>query len=229
MLVIFDIDGTLCRTSQLDDDCWRLAASEALGLEAMSTDWNDYPHSTDESIACALHERARGQKASREDIDVLRDRFVAILHEAHESAPERMKSTPGACEFIERLRSEGHGVAIATGGWTASARLKLECCGIEHKSIPSAFACDAHPRAEIIEIARKRAHEQGIHDADDPAVVYIGDGLWDLTAARHLGIGFVGLATGQREVLLRESGANDVFGDFLDQEAFLEALRVSMT
>jgi hypothetical protein len=39
----------------------------------------------------------------------------------------------------------------------------------------------------------------------------------------------VGLATGQREVLLRESGANDVFGDFLDQEAFLEALRVSMT
>ena len=149
-------------------------------------------------------------------------------HQAR-AEPTRPQATPGASDFIARLLSEGHGVAIATGGWTASARLKLECCGIEHKSIPSAFACDAHPRAEIIEIARKRAHEQGIHDADDPAVVYIGDGLWDLTAARHLGIGFVGLATGQREVLLRESGANDVFGDFLDQEAFLEALRVSMT
>ena len=71
MLVIFDIDGTLCRTSQLDDDCWRLAALEVLGIASMSTDWNEYPHSTDESIASTLHERAHGVEAGRQDIDVL--------------------------------------------------------------------------------------------------------------------------------------------------------------
>jgi phosphoglycolate phosphatase-like HAD superfamily hydrolase len=190
----------------------------------MSTDWNDYPHSTDESIAGALHESARGYEASRAEIDFLRDRFVEIIREAHEASPEVMRSTPGASEFITRLISEGHGVAIATGGWTPSARFKLECCGIKHDSIPSAFACDAHPRAAIIEIARTRAIQMGDHREQDPAVVYVGDGLWDLTAARQLGIGFVGLATGQREVLLREAGANFVFPDFLDQSAFLEAL-----
>ena len=173
MLVIFDIDGTLCRTSQLDDDCWRLAAAEVLDIESMSTDWNDYPHSTDESIASTLHQRARGTVAGRKDVDLLRDRFVSILQDAHDAEPDSMKQTPGASDFIARLLSEGHGVAIATGGWTPSARFKLECCGIEHESIPSAFACDAHPRAEIIEIARARAIEQGSHSATDPAVVYV--------------------------------------------------------
>ena len=225
MLVIFDIDGTLCRTSQLDDDCWRLAAREVLGIASMSTDWNEYPHSTDESIASALHERVHGVEAGREDIDVLRDRFVSILQDAQEASPDLMKQTPGASGIIARLHSEGHGVAIATGGWTPSARFKLQSCGIEHDSIPSAFACDAHPRADIIEIARKRAIEQGVHAEDDSSVVYVGDGLWDLIAARQLGIGFVGLASGQRELLLREAGANDVFPDFLDEERFLEALR----
>ena len=224
MLVIFDIDGTLCRTSQLDDDCWRLAATEVLGIENMSTDWNDYPHSTDESIAGALHQAARGSEPSRAEVDLLRDRFVEILREAHDASPDAMKPTPGASDFIERLVSEGHGVAIATGGWTPSARFKLECCGIEHDRIPAAFACDAQPRAEIIEIARTRAILEGRHREDDPAVVYVGDGLWDLTASRRLGIGFVGLANGRREVLLREAGANFVFPDFLDQSAFLEAL-----
>lgn len=228
MLVIFDIDGTLCRTSQLDDDCWRLAAREVLGIESMSTDWNDYPHSTDESIASHLLKQARGVEARRKDIDELRDRFVAILEEAHESAPDRMKQTPGASEFINRLVSEGHGVAIATGGWTASARFKLDCCGIEHRSIPSAFACDAHPRAEIIEIARSRTLESGIGITDDTDVVYIGDGLWDLTAARNLGIGFVGIASGDRELLLREAGANHVFPDFLGQDDLLVALSESL-
>ena len=227
MLVIFDIDGTLCRTSDLDDACWRLAALEVLGIESMSTDWSDYPHSTDESIASALHERARGVPPQRADIDILRDRFVAILQEAHESTSEPMTQTPGASDFITRLRCEGHGVAIATGGWTASAIFKLECCGIEHDLIPSAFACDAHPRTDIIEIARARALEKGMHAEDDPNIVYVGDGLWDLTAARSLGIGFVGLATGQRELQLREAGANDVFSDFLDQDVFLEALRLA--
>ena len=224
MLVIFDIDGTLCRTSRLDDDCWRAAASEILGIGSMSTDWNDYPHSTDESIASALHERVHGSKAGREDVDLLRDRFVSILRETHDASPDLMKQTSGASAFLTRLRAEGHGIAIATGGWTASARFKLRCCGIEHDSIPAAFACDAHPRADIIEIARARAVRQGEHSLNDPAVVYVGDGLWDLTAARQLGIGFIGLASGERELLLREAGADQVFPDFLDQDRFLQAL-----
>ena len=140
----------------------------------MSTDWNDYPHSTDESIASALHERVHGSKAGREDVDLLRDRFVSILRETHDASPDLMKQTSGASAFLTRLRAEGHGIAIATGGWTASARFKLRCCGIEHDSIPAAFACDAHPRADIIEIARARAVRQGEHSLNDPAVVYVG-------------------------------------------------------
>ncbi|MEC7352706.1 MAG: hypothetical protein VYD99_06215, partial [Planctomycetota bacterium] len=54
LLTVFDIDGTLCRTSGIDDSCWIRTARELFGVEKLSTDWSDYPHSTDESIAATL-------------------------------------------------------------------------------------------------------------------------------------------------------------------------------
>ena len=38
MLVIFDIDGTLCQTSRVDDTCWCRAAREILDIESMTTE-----------------------------------------------------------------------------------------------------------------------------------------------------------------------------------------------
>ena len=41
-LVVFDIDGTLLRTSGVDDECYAQALRETLGIEGISTDWGAY-------------------------------------------------------------------------------------------------------------------------------------------------------------------------------------------
>ena len=116
-------------------------------------------------------------------------------------------------------------MAIATGGWTPSARFKLTESGIAWEGLPAAYACDAHPREEIIALAMERAAELHACDVDAfTRVVYVGDGLWDLRAAGILGISFLGIASGDRARQLESAGAPMVVEDFTDPDRVLATL-----
>src|SRR5439155_18578760 len=59
-LAIFDIDGTLTDTNGVDDDCYRIAIAEALGVAPSAIDWSGAAHVTDSEIfrwLCAVHRR----------------------------------------------------------------------------------------------------------------------------------------------------------------------------
>ena len=111
-------------------------------------------------------------------------------------------------------------VTIATGGWNGSARFKLASAGLSVDGIPWASADDAIDRVDILRKAIQRA---GLHYGQDAfeKVVYIGDGVWDVRAAKSLGIGFLGLAAGVKAGRLVGEGASCVLPDFSD------ALRVN--
>ncbi len=225
LLTVFDIDGTLCRTSGIDDSCWIRTARELFGVEKLSTDWSDYPHSTDESIAATLlgdHLRA---EPTREDLDRVRDHFVELVRRTHRQDPATIQPTPGAVALLGHLRRQGHAVSIATGGWTGSATIKLEHSGFDWRGIPAAFACDARPREEIIATSMQRSAEAHDRPVDSFAgAVYFGDGSWDLAASRCLGVGFIGVAEGPRAERLREGGARFVVPDLRDHSGILSIL-----
>ena len=113
-------------------------------------------------------------------------------------------------------------MAIATGGWRTTARLKLKVAGVPDSEIPAAHADDAYPREEIIKRAFDRA--AAVSEEAFERVVYVGDGRWDVIATDRMGIGFVGLAGGDRADVLRAAGAADVRPDYLDFPAFLSAV-----
>ncbi|MCH2144158.1 MAG: haloacid dehalogenase-like hydrolase [Phycisphaerales bacterium] len=228
MLVIFDIDGTLCQTSRVDDTCWCRAAREILDIESMTTDWGAYPHSTDEAIACALILEHHGVEASRELLDRLQDRFVALVEAVRDADSAEFSETSGASALIRHLLDKGHHVAIATGGWRRSALVKMTSAGIPHDGLGAAFADDAHAREEIIRTAMTRAAELAELPLESMGpCFYVGDGLWDLRASRVLGIGFLGVATGERAAALLEAGAPRVLPDFSDLEQVMDAFGVS--
>ena len=225
LLTVFDIDGTLCRTSGIDDSCWIRTARELFGVEKLSTDWSDYPHSTDESIASSLLGEHLREEPTREHLDRVRDHFVELVRRSHREDPATIQPTPGAIDLLDHLRREGHAVSIATGGWTGSASIKLEHSGFDWRGIPAAFACDAQPREEIITISMQRsadAHHRPV--GSFAGAVYFGDGCWDLAASRCLGIGFIGVAEGSRAERLREEGARFVLPDLRDHSEILSIL-----
>ncbi len=218
-LIVFDVDGTLCDTSAVDEDCYLRAAGEVLGTDVRGTDWTAAPQFTDAAILDWLWKRLRGRAPSAEELTAVRERFVALLREELRRAPEGFRAIAGAPELVARLMRERR-AAAATGGWRDSARLKLEAAGIP-PDLLLASSNDASDRAEIFRLAFERAKARG---AVDGPVVLVGDGLWDIEVARRLGWGFVGIAAGGDAERLRAAGASEIISDYGDAATFASAV-----
>ena len=221
-LAIFDIDGTLTATNAVDDECYARAVGETLGVPPEAIDWSDAPHVTDAGIARHLWIRYRARAVEAQELAELRRRFLALLSAEVARAPDRFVAIAGAATLLASLRVAGWQVALATGGWVASAAMKLRAAGLPADDLPMACADDAESREDIVRLARHRAELQtGVAFA---RVVSVGDAPWDVRTARSLGLPFVGIATGVQADRLRAEGAETILPDLRDVAEALAAL-----
>jgi len=220
-IAVFDIDGTLTDTSEVDLECYTAAVRSEIGVE-IPEDWPGLPDVTDVTILETACARAGLPVPDGRVQQRIAARLGGLLALALREAPHRFRPLPGARDIFAHLEGVGWRVAIATGAWRPSAVVKLEGAGIRYRDVPLASATDRPARAEII-----RHAVRGTEAADGEPVVYLGDGTWDVRAADALGYGFVGVGRDEREGALREAGAEVVIADFDDAErvvAHLEEL-----
>jgi hypothetical protein len=64
-----------------------------------------------------------------------------------------------------------------------------------------------------------------LYGRDHERVVLIGDGIWDIRVAAHLGWSFLGVGLGERRARLERAGANVIVENFSDARDLLELLR----
>jgi phosphoglycolate phosphatase-like HAD superfamily hydrolase len=215
-LVIFDLDGTLTRTNQVDDLCFPRAFAESLGVSGLNTDWSAYPHATDTVIFEASFAQRFRRLPDSDESRSFRRHFVALLSELHASQPALFAEISGASIFLDRLQRDPRwSIAIATGCWKQSAEFKMEAAGLPTAGLPMAFVEDGISREEIVQAAMDRAASHYKRQFFE-RVVSVGDGLWDVKTAQKLGLPFVGVAEGERAELLRQAGATHVLENFLD-------------
>jgi len=220
-LVIFDVDGTLTRTTTVDAICYERAVTANLGIR-IDTEWSTYRHATDAGILSELLER-NGILESPSVLAAVRHRFLELLSAAVTADPDCCREVPGARALIEYLRELPHiQLGIATGAWADSARLKLRHADIPAEKLPFASSDDSASRERILQIACERAAARTRTRID--AVTYVGDALWDLSAARSLGFRFVGIACNGDAGRLRSAGAI-VLPGFNDRDGFVRQLQ----
>lgn len=225
-VAIFDIDGTLTATADLDSECLAQAIADVLGVGGISTDWGSYAHSTDTGILAEVVGTRLSRPMTGRDLRLVRTRFVELL-ELAAATPPALREVLGARAMMQRLVGAGWLVAIATGSWRSSACIKLDAAELPVDRALVATADDAIARADIVRWARRRALDRasvGGARATIIPCVYIGDGCWDVEAARACGCGFVGIGTGVREERLRQAGAREVLEDFQNHSRFEAAL-----
>ena len=87
-VALFDLDGTLTRTNDIDGSCFLAAVHAELGVLA-EADWSRYRHCTDEGIATELWLRHVGAPPAAADLARLRRRFLALLRRAARAEPHR--------------------------------------------------------------------------------------------------------------------------------------------
>lgn len=218
-LVIFDLDGTLTDTTQVDEHAIVGALQDVLGVTGLSTDWSTYVHSTDAGIVHEVIAANRGG-VSDDDLDAVQSRFFEIMENFYTSSPELFRPLPGATDVLHRLGEQGVATAIATGSWRESALFKLRVGGIRHAGVPLASSNDDHSRSEIIKVAIGRAQQQhGVESFE--RIIYVGDGMWDARASKNLGIRFIGVARNGQAELMRKAGVGDVIEDLTKIELLL--------
>ena len=204
MRVIFDVDGTLIHSGAVDAEFYERAFFETFGARLPTTDWASYRNATDRGI---VEEAAERLGLPLDRLGAMRERFVSAL-----SALNEIEPVAGARTILRELELRGIKVGIATGGWEAAARAKLRAARVE-ASVPLVGSDDFARREDIVRAAIDRVGGAG-------ETVYVGDGLWDIVAAKNLGIGFVGV-----DVLQDGRLGQPAVRDFSDVNGFVEVLR----
>ena len=225
-LAIFDVDGTLLDNMEIEDACYSAALREVLGLPSLDTDWTHYEHVSDAAIAVEAYRRHHGSAPSATQLDATIARFVRLLAEAHDTDSGVIRATNGAAQLFEGLARHGWAVAIATGAWRRASELKMSAGGLRFAGVPMATSEDGPARASIVSAARVRAERLHRVERFD-RVVSVGDGLWDVLAARDLGLPFVGIGSGARANRLRAAGVGVILEDYADIGATVAALETA--
>ena len=181
--VMFDIDGTLVDSYDVDTRCFVDAVRQVTGLE-IDDDWSTYRHATDAGILQEFMDR--NALPNQQDIKRSVQRvFFDQLKDAIQVQPVR--EIPGAAEFLAQLQAMPEViVSMATGGWRESALMKLQSAGIVAADICLASSDDAPDRVGIMTIASERATA-----GQSMPCVYFGDGAWDKKACEAMQIDFV--------------------------------------
>ncbi len=221
---MFDLDGTLVDSNAIDSECYLRALVEIFGfdLDRIDRNWANYPHITDAGILQTLCDRELGRAPDPTELSDYQHRFLELLKIATRDRP--LQQIAGAREILECLNADAnYAIALATGAWNQTAKFKLIQAGLG--GIISAIACsdDAHARVEIMQCANDRAL-LAYHQSAFETVTYIGDGVWDGIASRHLDYHFIGISTGDRATALHATGAKCVFTDYRDLERVIAGL-----
>lgn len=220
--ILFDIDGTLTATTNADNGCYEIAFEKCFGFPLPTSDWHCYKHVTDMAIVQETMENTGRPRASMDAIRQFEEIYERELARSFAEHPGGFIEVPGARRILDTLAATGGVVsALATGGMRRTALFKLRQIGVDGARMPGAFANDAISRADIARIAIQRT---GVTPDD---VVYIGDGVWDVTTAAELRMRFVGICRENARDRLAAAGATTILEDYSDERAVLDAIETA--
>lgn len=223
-LAVFDIDGTLTNTNDIDLRSYIRALADEFSIDAAGLRWSDYPHVTDIGITNDVFRAHFGRIPQAAEVERLQSRLLALFDEALAAEPGLVTAIAGAQRVLDHLRdAPDWALGIATGCWQASATWKLRAAGLDVSGIPAAFCEDGISREEIVAAAMRRA-ATACGDASFASVVSIGDGEWDVATAVRLNLAFVGVRCDGDKGFLYRHGAKEVLVDYADLDAALLAL-----
>lgn len=223
-LVVFDVDGTLTKSSKVDLASFSYLITKTLEIPSMSTRLEEYEHATASFIYRHYFHQRHRRNPRPEELEKAQRQHAGLLAQAVVAKPGCVKPVPGAPRLLELLRLQSDWqVAIATGAWRASTLTKLNHAGLDVSWIPAAHADDGLSREKIVGTARDRALAAAKVVAFD-RIVLVGDGYWDLRTARNLGYGFVGITHDSDPAMLRRNGARVLLPDLSNHELFMRAL-----
>lgn len=215
-LIIFDIDGTLTDTKQVDDACFMQAFENIFGINIQNQKWENLKNITDWGITEEIILQRENRIPSKNEYRKIKNNFIDLISEKRKIAPELFQEIKGASSFFNQLKKRNDiALGIATGGWEETALIKLNAIGISINDYPFSNSNYFKTREEITLNCIRQAEKKYQHRFED--IIYFGDGKWDYLTCKKLGIQFIGIDNvGNGK--LKSWGSKIVFQDFTQPE-----------
>ena len=211
--LLIDVDGTLIDSNPLHVLAW-LRAFRRLGREVEVNRVNHLIGMGGDQLAPTVLGEEAGEDAARA-------KELWIEEFSHKGLVDHVEPLPGAVDLLRALKERGVRVALASSGEQRDIDRYLELLGgraMFTELVSSADVEATKPKPDIFAVALDRLGRPA-------STAVIGDTVFDVEAARKLGLPCVCVQTGgiERDLLV-EAGARAVYADAADVVAQLDAV-----
>ncbi len=226
ILVLFDIDGTLCLTGGAGGGAVGAAFEEVYGKPADIAKI-DFRGRTDISLWRELLSN-QGMSYSPDDpyLSAFKDSY--LVHLRRLLTRSNPKPTLGAAPLLERLEREpGVAMGLLTGNIEMGGRIKLQSIRLNRFFPVGGFGEDGEDRSDIAAAAIDRAQRYYGANFSPDHIYVVGDAAADIEAARSAGAKSIAVGTGwtSKEELVG-MGPDLYMDDFRQSTIFLGRLGI---
>ena len=188
-LIVFDIDDTLTK-SEFQHQLAYVNTMKEFGITKINQDWKTYKHHTDSYILKKNYENNFEENFHLSFIKGFETKMTTAILLLKKV--EEIKGARAAVDFF--MNQTNYGVAFATGSILQPALVKLNQAEIKFTEELVVGSNSIYEREGIVKEAIERAKDfYQVEEFEN--IISVGDGLWDLTTARNLGVHFIGIGT----------------------------------
>lgn len=192
-LVIFDIDGTLSDTVELDDSIIIDTFRTLFKLNIAKKDWEEskiITTGTDLGTFNYFYPKIGIRVSYKSCLKMFKEKFIETLNSKIDLLKDKIVEIKGAKNFLKILNEQNNfDIALATGSFFESGILKLQAVGIDYSEFVYASSDNSPIRKDIIKFAIQQSNEKSGKNYDK--ITYFGDGFWDYQASKYLNINFI--------------------------------------
>jgi len=216
-LVLFDIDGTLIRSSRIGRKVVAQALTDVFGTAGPIRHLS-FAGKTDLAIILDLM-MAEGLSESEIRLNLPHVYNQMVVHARRFFPQAGLTACPGIGDLLKHIVNSGRNVlGIQTGNINLTAPLKLQAAAIEPEQFSiGAYGSDAIDRSDLIPIAWARAKRKTGRSFTGEDTIVIGDTPADIDCAKVNGATSVAVSTGSYSgAELAKSGPTYLLDNLVD-------------
>lgn len=222
-LVLFDIDKTLIKSSEVKDKiAFPGAFKKVYGIDTNINVINHHGMTDQQIIIEVLKKKGLDEHTIKARLEECMDVMIEIFNKHNHQ--DKVVVLDGAKELLEELNKNNILMGLVTGNLEEIAKGKLKKIGLNKYFKVGGFGSDGINRTNLVRLAIKKAEDNFNFESNNNVFLF-GDAIQDIKSGKEAGIKTIGVTTGiYSEEQLKDAGADFVVENLRDKDEILRII-----